>query len=76
MCGVLRCKVSRGGLVAVGCVNFGGSIDNLLNTFGTAGKGGSTIRMSVSEGSQVSEIADDMATRINVVFATKCRLLS
>lgn len=61
-----------GGLVAVGGVNLGGSIDTLFNACGTVGKGATTILMSVSAGRQLF----DMAARLNMVFATKCRMPS
>ena len=72
MCSALLRKSVRGGLVAVGGVNLGGSIDTLLNARGVVElaveKGATTILMPVSARRQLFDLSDDMAAKIDVVF--------
>ena len=72
LCGVLIGKNLRGGLVVVGGLNLGGSIDLLPNAIDAVElaveKGASVLLMPVSSRKQFINLSDDMATRINVLF--------
>ena len=72
LCSALLRKSVRGGLVAVGGVNLGGSIDTLFNARGVVElaveKGATTILMPVSARRQLFDLSDDMAAKIDVVF--------
>lgn len=72
LCSALLRKSVRGGLVAVGGVNLGGSIDPLFNARGVVElaveKGATTILMPVSARRQLFDLSDDMAAKIDVVF--------
>jgi ATP-dependent Lon protease len=65
-------KSLRGGLVLVGGLNLGGSIDILPNAIDVVElaveKGASVILMPVSARKQLFDLSDDMATKVNVLF--------
>jgi len=77
MCGVLIGKSLRGGLVVVGGLNLGGSVDPLHNAVDVVElaveKGASVVLMPVSARKQLFDLSDDMATRVNVLFYSDTR---
>lgn len=70
-------KSLRGGLVVVGGINLGGSIDPLHNAIDVVElaveKGASVVLMPVSARKQLFELSDDMATKVNVLYFTDAR---
>ena len=77
LCSVLLGKSLRGGLVVVGSLNLGGSIEELYNAVSVAEiaveKGATTLLMPVSARRQLLDLSDDMAARLNVQFYTDAR---
>ena len=69
--GVLE-KSTKGGLIVVGALNLGGSVEPLANAVGIVEvaieKGADTVLMPVSARKQLFELSDDMATRISIQF--------
>ena len=74
LCGALLQKSVKGGLVVVGSLNLGGSVDPLHNAVEVAelaiDKGAETLLMPVSARKQLFNLPDNMATKINVQFYT------
>jgi ATP-dependent Lon protease len=72
LCSALINKSLRGGLVVVGGLNLGGSIDPLHNAIDVVElaveKGASVVLMPVSSRKQLFELSDDLATKLTVVF--------
>ena len=72
LCSGLLEKSVKGGLILVGELNLGGSVEPLANAVGivevAVEKGASVVLMPVSARRQLFELSDDMATRINVLF--------
>ena len=72
LCGGLLEKSVKGGLIVVGALNLGGSVEPLANAVGvveaTVEKGASVVLMPVSARKQLFDLSDDMATRVNVQF--------
>ena len=72
LCGGLLEKSTKGGLIVVGALNLGGSVEPLTNAVGiievAVEKGADTMLMPVSARKQLFELSDDMATRINIQF--------
>jgi len=72
MCSALLGKSLRGGLVVVGGLNLGGSLDPLHNAIDTVElaveKGASIVLMPVSSRKQLFDLSDDMATKVNILF--------
>jgi ATP-dependent Lon protease len=77
MCGALLKKTTRGGLVIVGGLNLGGSINPVHNAVGVVEqaveRGAELILMPVSARKQLFDLSDDMATRIDVQFYADAR---
>ena len=77
LCSALINKSLRGGLVIVGGLNLGGSIDPLPNASDmvelAVEKGASVILMPVSSRKQLFDLSDDLATRITAVFYSDAR---
>jgi ATP-dependent Lon protease len=77
LCSGLLEKSLKGGLVIVGGLNLGGSIEPIYNAVGVveaaADKGCKTILMPVATRKQLFELPDDIATRVNVVFYSDAR---
>ncbi len=67
----------RGGLVVVGAINLGGSIDPIYNAVSIAElaieKGATDLLVPVSCRRQMVDLSDDMAARINVRYYTDAR---
>ena len=72
LCSGLLEKSIKGGLILVGALNLGGSVEPLANAVGivevAVEKGASVVLMPVSARRQLIELSDDMATRINILF--------
>jgi len=72
LCGALLEKSLKGGLIVVGALNLGGSIDPVYHAVGIAElaveKGASILLIPVSARKQLFELSDDMATRLNIQF--------
>ena len=72
LCGGLLEKSSKGGLIAVGSLNLGGSVDALANAVGVVEaaveKQAAVVLMPVSARRALLDLSDDMATRVNVQF--------
>jgi ATP-dependent Lon protease len=77
MCSALINKSLRGGLVVVGAVNLGGSIDPLHNAIDVVElaveKGASMVLIPVSARKQLFDLSDDLATKVTVVFYNDAR---
>jgi len=62
----------KGGLIIVGALNLGGSIELVPNPVAVAElaveKGAMTLLMPISSRKQLFELSDDMATKINIEF--------
>ena len=65
-------RSTMGGLIIVGALNLGGSVEMLSNAVGivevAVEKGADTVLMPVSARKQLFDLSDDMATRINIRF--------
>ncbi|MBK8265331.1 MAG: protease Lon-related BREX system protein BrxL [Nannocystis sp.] len=77
LCSSLLKKSVKGGLVVVGGVNLGGSIETLYNAVSVAElaveKGAATLLMPVSSRRQLYDLSDDMATKVDVQFYSDVR---
>jgi ATP-dependent Lon protease len=77
LCCALIGKSLQGGLVVVGALNLGGSIDPLYNAIDVVElaveKGASGILMPVSARKQLFDLSDEMATKVNIIFYTEVR---
>jgi ATP-dependent Lon protease len=73
----LLAKSMKGGLVAVGGLNLGGTIDPVHNALSVAElaieKGATTLLMPISARRQLNELSDEMATKISVLYYTEPR---
>ncbi len=71
-CSGLLEKSVKGGLIVIGALNLGGSVEPLVNAVGiveaAVEKGANTVLIPVSARKRLFELSDDMATRINVQF--------
>ena len=69
--GLLETSI-KGGLIVVGALNLGGSVEPLTNAVGVVEaaveKGAFVVLMPVSARKQLFGLSDDMATRVNVQF--------
>jgi ATP-dependent Lon protease len=72
LCSALLEKSLKGGLIVVGGLNLGGSIEPIYNAVGiveaAADKGAKTILLPVATRKQLVELDDDIATRVTVIF--------
>lgn len=77
LCTALLKKSVRGGLVVVGEINLGGSIEPIHNSTSVAEiaveKGATSILMPVACRRQLFELSDDMATKIDIQFYSDAR---
>lgn len=77
LCSALIGKSLEGGLVVVGGLNLGGSIDPLYHAVDVVEraveKGASAVLIPVSARKQLFELSDEMATKVNVLFYTDAR---
>jgi ATP-dependent Lon protease len=77
LCSALLEKSTKGGLVIVGGLNLGGSIDPIHNAVTVAEiaieKGAEMLLMPVSSRKQLFDLSDEMATKINIQFYSDAR---
>ena len=77
MCSALINKSLRGGLVVVGGLNLGGSIDPLYNAIDVVElaveKGAAVVLIPVSSRKQLFDLSDDSATKVTIVFYNDAR---
>ena len=77
LCTALLKKSVRGGLIIVGEINLGGSIEPIHNPVTIAEiaveKGASALLMPVSCRRQLFDLSDDMATKIDIQFYSDTR---
>jgi len=77
MCGALIEKSLKGGLVVVGSLNLGGSVDPLRNAVAVAelaaAKGANTLLLPISARKQLFDLPDEIATKLNIQFYTDVR---
>jgi len=74
MCSALLEKSTKGGLVIVGQLNLGGSLDLVYNAVNLAElaveKGATSILIPLNARKQLNELSDDMITKINIQYYT------
>jgi len=72
LCSGLLGQSTNGGLIVVGALNLGGSVEPLPNAVGivevAVEKGANAVLMPVSARKQLFDLSDDMATRIGIQF--------
>ena len=77
LCSALLNKHIRGGLIVVGGVNLGGSIEPVYNAVSivelAVEKGAGAVLMPVSSRKQLYDLSDDMATKVDVQFYSDIR---
>ena len=77
MCSSLLKKSVKGGLIVVGEINLGGSIEPLSNAVNIAElaieKGATTLLIPVTARRQLYDLSDDMATKIDIQFYQDAR---
>jgi ATP-dependent Lon protease len=74
LCTSILEKSTKGGLVIVGQLNLGGSIDPVYNAVNLAElaieKGATTLLIPVNARKQLNDLSDDMITKINIQYYT------
>jgi ATP-dependent Lon protease len=77
LCGALLGKHTRGGLIVVGGINLGGSIEPIYNAVSivelAVEKGATAVLMPVASRRQLNDLSDDMATKVDVQFYSDAR---
>ena len=77
MCTALLKKTTRGGLIIIGEINLGGSIEPIHNAVTVAEmaveKGATALLMPVACRRQLFDLSDDMATKVDIQFFTDGR---
>jgi ATP-dependent Lon protease len=77
MCSALLEKSSKGGIVVVGQLNLGGSLDLIYNAVNLAElaveKGATTLLVPLNARKQLNDLSDDMVTKINIQYYTDLR---
>ncbi|MBF8299278.1 MAG: hypothetical protein HW397_327 [Dehalococcoidia bacterium] len=77
LCSALLQKSTKGGLVVVGGLNLGGSIDPVHNAVNVAElaieKGATTLLVPVSARKQLNDLPDDLITKVNILYYTDAR---
>ena len=72
LCGGLIERSVKGGLIIVGALNLGGSVELIPNPVAVAElaveKGATTLLMPISSRRQLFDLSDDMATKLNIEF--------
>ena len=72
LCGSLMERSTKGGLIVVGSLNLGGSVEMIPNPVAVAElaveKGAAQLLMPISSRRQLLDLPDDMATKVNIVF--------
>jgi ATP-dependent Lon protease len=74
LCSAILEKNTKGGLVIVGQLNLGGSLDMVYNAVNLAEiaveKGATTLLIPLNARKQLNELSDDMITKINIQYYT------
>lgn len=74
MCSALLEKSTKGGLVIIGQLNLGGSLDLVYNAVNLAEiaveKGATTLLVPLNARKQLNELSDEMITKINIQYYT------
>ena len=77
LCSALLGKSLKGGLVVVGGLNLGGSVEPIYNAVGVVeaatDKGAMLLLMPVATRKQLVDLPDDVATRVTVIFYSDAR---
>lgn len=77
LCSALLEKGIKGGVVIVGQLNLGGSLDLVYNAVNLAElaveKGASTLLIPLNARKQLNELSDEMITKINIQYYTDLR---
>jgi len=77
LCSALLQKHIRGGLIIVGGLNLGGSIESVYNAVSivelAVEKGATAVLMPVNSRKQLYDLSDDMATKVDVQFYSDTR---
>lgn len=77
LCSALLEKSLKGGLIVVGGLNLGGSIEPIYNAVSivevAADKGAKMVLLPVTTRKQLVELDDDIATRVTIVFYSDAR---
>lgn len=77
LCSALVGKNIRGGMIVVGGINLGGSIERIPNPVSVVElaveKGATTVLMPVAIRKQLHDLSDDMATKVDVQFYSDVR---
>jgi ATP-dependent Lon protease len=77
LCSALLQKSMRGGLIVVGQINLGGSIDPVHNAVNVAElaleKGATTLLVPISARKQLMDLSDEMAAKLNIQFYVDAR---
>ncbi len=72
LCGCLIERNVKGGLIIVGALNLGGSVEMVPNPVAVVElaveKGAATVLMPISSRKQLFELSDDMATKVSIEF--------
>ena len=72
LCSALLERSIKGGLVIVGQLNLGGSIDNIYNAVNlvelAVEKGATTILVPINARKQLHDLSDDMITKISILY--------
>ncbi len=74
MCSAILERSTKGGLVIVGQLNLGGSLDMVYNAVNLAEiaveKGATTLLIPLNSRKQLNDLSDDMITKINIQYYT------
>ena len=77
LAGALLEKSLKGGLIVVGNINLGGTIDLVYNAVTivelAADKGAETVLMPVTARKQLNELPDELITKVNIVYYADAR---
>jgi ATP-dependent Lon protease len=72
LCGSLLGRSTKGGLIVIGALNLGGSVEMIHNPVAVAElaveKGASQLLIPISARRQLLDLPDEMATKVNIVF--------
>lgn len=77
LCSAIIEKGTKGGLIIVGQINLGGSLDLVYNAVNLAElaveKGATTLLVPLNARKQLNDLSDDMITKINIQYYTDLR---
>jgi ATP-dependent Lon protease len=77
LCSALLEKNLKGGLIVVGALNLGGSVDSIHNAVSiaevAAAKGATALLMPILARKQLNELADEIATKLDIQYYADAR---